>query len=149
HRHDVTQPKSGRRYRTYRAESRHCPKRRVAPRNLRERRHSLGASDSVVETLFWGAHAPSRATIGTFANRGVGSHGKLAFGKGFRRGRRKQHAGRVCSQKSWSERSIRLSLAPVRGKDAPHERGDRTDLFESKPIYLPIANRPDTTRFVM
>src|SRR5262249_15548387 len=50
HRHDVTKPKSGRRYRAHRLESRHCSERTIAPRNSRERGHSLGASNPVVAT---------------------------------------------------------------------------------------------------
>src|SRR5262249_16301657 len=53
HRHDVTQPKSGRRHRAHGVESRHRAERTVAPRNFRKRRHSLGASDSIAATPLW------------------------------------------------------------------------------------------------
>src|SRR5262249_34389769 len=53
HRHDVTQPKSGRWYRAHCVESGHRPERTVAPRNLRERGHSFRTGNSTVATALW------------------------------------------------------------------------------------------------
>src|SRR4029077_12761409 len=61
HRHDVTQPKSGRRHRAHRVEPRHRPGRRLAPRNSRERGRSLRASDPVVATALWAVSRDSRS----------------------------------------------------------------------------------------